>query len=133
MDEQRRKLVRKHAHDRCEYCLIPQAATPYFTFHVEHVIAKQQAGEGDAPGLLALACNRCNAFKGPNLTSIDPESNTIVRLFHPRQDTWDDHFVLRGGEVIGLTSTGRATVRLLNMNAPHRIEVREEWLKHDQP
>jgi len=37
--------------------------------------------------------------------------------------------MLRGGEIVGLTSTGRATVRLLNMNAPHRVELREEWLE----
>jgi len=32
-------------------------------------------------------------------------------------------------EVFGLTATGRATVRLLNMNAPYRVELREEWLE----
>ncbi|MEQ8786804.1 MAG: hypothetical protein RIC55_10920 [Pirellulaceae bacterium] len=36
--------------------------------------------------------------------------------------------MLRRGDVIGLTPTGRATVRLLNMNAPRRVQLREEWL-----
>jgi len=75
-----------------------------------------------------LACDRCNAYKGPNLTSIDPESGQIVPLFNPREDVWSDHFLLQGGDVVGLTPTGRATVRLLNMNARYRVQLREEWL-----
>lgn len=129
MDEGLRKLVWHRARDRCEYCLIPQAATPYFTFHVEHMIAKQHREATDEPLQLALACNRCNAYKGPNLSSIDPETQQIVLFFNPRQDAWHDHFMLQSGEVVGLTPSGRATVRLLNMNAPHRIELRDEWLR----
>ena len=67
--------------------------------------------------------------KGPNLTSIDPDSGVMVALFNPRQDVWTDHFVLRHGHIVGLTSTGRATARLLNMNAARRVELRLEWLK----
>jgi len=78
--------------------------------------------------MLALACDRCNAYKGPNLTSIDPETNAVVPLFSPREDIWGDHFVARGGRIYGLTPKGRATVRLLNMNASRRVELREAWL-----
>jgi hypothetical protein len=84
-------------------------------------------GTGD-PGGLALACDRCNAYKGPNLTSIDPGTRTVVALFNPRADVWSDHFVIRGGHIVGLTSTGCATVRLLNMNANRRVELRTEWM-----
>jgi len=49
-------------------------------------------------------------------------------LFNPRSDQWSDHFVIQGGHIIGLTPTGRATVRLLNMNAPRRVELRGEWM-----
>ena len=96
-------------------------------FHVEHTIAKQHGG-GDDLNLLCLACDRCNAYKGPNLSSVDPASGDIVPLFNPRQDVWKNHFLLRGGEIVGLTPTGRATVRLLNMNARRRVQLREEWL-----
>jgi len=44
----------------------------------------------------------------------------MVALFHPRADAWSDHFVMRDG---------CATVRLLNMNAPRRVELRREWLR----
>jgi hypothetical protein len=48
----------------------------------------------------------------------------MVPLFHPRVDRWEDHFETRGGQVCGKTQVGRATVRLLNMNAPRRVELR---------
>ncbi len=128
MDPAVRELVRTRASNACEYCRIPQEATPVIPFHVEHIVSRQHGGTDD-PATLALACDRCNAYKGPNLTSIDPDSGVMVALFNPRQDVWTDHFVLRHGHIVGLTSTGRATARLLNMNAARRVELRLEWLK----
>jgi hypothetical protein len=107
---------------------MPQQATPLISFHVEHIVSRQRGGTDDLDGL-ALACDRRNAYKGPNLTSIDPDTRTVVALFNPRGDVWSDHFVLRRGHIVGLTPTGCATVRLLNMNAPRRVELREEWLR----
>lgn len=112
----------------CEYCRLPQSATPLIPFHVEHITAKQHGGGSDPSGL-ALACDRCNAYKGPNLSSIDPETDQMVPLFHPRRDTWSEHFVLRGAEICALSPVGRATVRLLNMNAPRRVQLRAAWLE----
>ncbi|MBI4910502.1 MAG: hypothetical protein HY820_43210 [Acidobacteria bacterium] len=86
-------------------------------------MAKQHGGSAD-PTDLALACDRCNAYKEPNLTSIDLDTEVIVRLFHPRVDRWEDHFEVREGQVCGKTPVGRATVRLLNMNAPRRAQLR---------
>ena len=124
-----KELVRRRAGNACEYCRLPQDATPLISFHIEHIVSRQHGGSRE-PGTLALACDRCNAYKGPNLTSIDPDSNTIVPLFNPRQDIWGDHFTIRGGSITGLTPKGRATVRLLNMNAPRRVELREAWLRN---
>lgn len=119
-----RHLVRQRAGDWGEYCRLPQDAVEA-TFHIEHIVTLQHGGQDD-PSNLALACDRCNLYKGPNLTSIDSESGVIVPLFHPRQDTWQDHFAFRGPRIIGLTPRGRATVQLLNMNAPRRIQLRIE-------
>lgn len=127
MDAKLRELVRSRAADVCEYCRLPQAATPAIAFHVEHTIARQHGG-GNDPHMLALACDRCNAYKGPNLSSIDPQTGDLVALYQPRQQTWSDHFTIRVGKIVGLTPTGRATVRLLNMNAPRRVELRREWV-----
>jgi len=62
--------------------------------------------------------------KGPNLSAIDPVTMRVVRLFHPRKQKWKEHFFIQGLAVQGLTPIGRATVRLLNMNAARRMELR---------
>ena len=46
-------------------------------------------------------------------------------LFHPRFDRWNDHYELREGEILGLTASGRVTIRLLQMNRPTRIKERQ--------
>jgi hypothetical protein len=97
-------------------------------FHIEHVIALQHGG-GDEDDNLAWSCDRCNAYKGPNLTSIDPVTNAVVALHHPRRDAWKQHFSVRDGEIVGITPTGRATARLLQMNTRHRIELRRELIE----
>lgn len=128
MDEAVREEVRHRAGNRCEYCRLPQEAS-LLSFHIDHIIAKQHLDEVvDEPRFLCLACNRCNLHKGTNLSSIDPQSGKQVSLYHPRHEQWSDHFRMRGGEIVGLTPTGRATVRLLGMNAPQRVELREQWL-----
>lgn len=128
MDVETRDLIRKRAGDRCEYCHMPQVATPFISFHVEHIVARQHRDvPSDDPSELAYACDRCNAFKGPNLSSIDPTTGDKVDLFNPRLHDWSEHFGLSAGRIIGLTPIGRATVRLLNMNAARRVELRHHW------
>ena len=90
---------------------------------MEHVRARQHGGATDMDNL-AWACQRCNAQKGPNLTSVDPDSSAVVPLFHPRRDTWQEHFSMDGLRVVGLTPTGRATVWPLQMNSEKRLKVR---------
>src|SRR3989304_2649952 len=122
MEASLRELVRRRATHRCEYCHLPQAAAPFLTFHIEHIRARQHGGDDDSSNL-ALACPDCNAHKGPNLTSVDPETEQVVALFNPRQDIWSDHFSFEGPMIIARTPTGRATVRLLPMNEPTRVEI----------
>lgn len=125
-----RDRVRHRANNRCEYCLLPQQHSE-LNLHVEHVVAKQHGGS-DEPANLALACHRCNLRKGPNLTGIDPLSNEVVRLFHPRTDRWNDHFRKHGVRIEGTTSTGRATVRVLAMNDARRLDLRQQILERDK-
>jgi len=126
MDQKTRDLVRLRAGERCEYCLLRQEQSG-LAHHIEHVIARQHGGTDDESNL-ALACNRCNACKGPNLSGIDPETSSVVLLFHPRQDTWDEHFEFRGARIVGKTPRGRATVSVLQMNDERRLERRAELL-----
>jgi HNH endonuclease len=126
MDAATREFVRRRAGNRCEYCLLQQEQSG-LSHHVEHIVARQHGGSDD-PDNLALACNRCNASKGPNLTEIDAASGVVVSLFHPRRDVWTDHFEFAGPRLVGLTPTGRATVSVLAMNDERRVERRAELL-----
>ena len=119
-------FVRNRAANRCEYCRLPQEVYD-LTFYVEHIIARQHQ-RNDDPSNLALACDRCNLHKGTNLVTIDPETGEQINLFDPRTDSWDEHFTFLGAEILGLTATGRATVRLLTMNAERRLLLRKRLL-----
>ena len=116
------KTVRSRAGDRCEYCRMPQSAGR-LTFPIDHILARQHGGKTTMANL-ALACLRCNLNKGPNIAGVDPRSREIVRLFHPRRDLWEDHFRWHGPRLIGKTSIGRTTVRLLAMNEIGVVETR---------
>ena len=63
-------------------------------------------------------------LKGPNLSSIDPDTEELVRLFHPRKDVWENHFRLDEAMIAGVTDIGRTTAWLLEMNSDDRVELR---------
>lgn len=121
------ELVRRRARSRCEYCLLPESlvSTP---FQFDHIIAQSHGGESTADNL-AYACFHCNNFKGPNVAGVDPDSGEIVRLFHPRRDRREEHFVWDGAQLVALTPAGRATIRTLRLNHPHRLAVRRSLLQ----
>ncbi len=118
-----RRLVYERARGCCEYCLIPEAAT-FASHEIDHIIAEKHGGSTVAENL-ALSCALCNKHKGSDLASIDPSTGDIVPLYHPRQDIWSEHFQLQGAELMPLTSRGRVTVRLLQLNRPERIVERQ--------
>jgi hypothetical protein len=125
MDAATREFVRQRANGRCEYCGLPQHAAPYFTFHIEHIRARQHQG-GDDPSNLALACPDCNAKKGPNVATVSLESGAILELFNPRVNRWEEHFLVVGAEIVGTSEIGRATVQLLDMNEEERVIIRAQ-------
>jgi len=94
----------------------------------DHIIAEQHGGQTTRDNL-AFACWDCNRRKGPNISSVDPESGEVVRLFHPRLQKWSEHFRLDGLRIIPLTPIGRATVALLRFNSPERLSVRAMLLQ----
>lgn len=117
-----RRLVRERAVESCEYCLIPESIT-LATHAIDHIVAEKHGGLTTADNL-ALSCTICNGHKGSDLASVDPETGAIVPLFHPRRDRWSDHFYLSADRFEPRTATGRVTVRLLQLNHPHRVEER---------
>jgi hypothetical protein len=123
MNETARQVLRRQAGFRCEYCRIHERHLPFSAFHLDHIVARQHGGT-EVVENLAWSCQECNLLKGTNLSGIDPDTGLVVRLFHPREDRWEEHFCFLGDRVEGLTATGRATVSLLQMNSPGRLELR---------
>lgn len=116
-----RRSVEARAGHRCEYCGIRDEDT-YFGCHIDHIISEKHGGSTQAQNL-ALACAFCNRAKGSDIAALD-DNGTVAPLFHPRKDLWDDHFQRKGNRILGITSTGQATVRLLKFNAPARLDER---------
>ena len=118
-----RLLVVERAARRCEYCLLHQDDS--FTPHqIDHIISRKHGGNS-SPGNLALACIRCNAWKGSGIASFGLEPGRIVPLFHPRRDRWRDHFRLEDSEIWPITETAAATARLLRLNSFGRVSERQ--------
>ena len=124
MDAKTKRHIRKRAGQRCEYCQLHQDQSPLVPLQLEHVVPKKHGGT-DAEDNLALACIDCNLAKSSNLTGIDPETGRVTLLFHPRTQTWSDHFERRGLLILGKTDVGRTTVRVLNMNSDEQIQLRD--------
>jgi len=119
-----RQYVRRRATYRCEYCLLAED-DGFFAHEIDHVIADKHGGASAAHNL-ALACFDCNRFKGSDIASIDPLSGSLVRLFDPRTDPWEDHFEADGAILRPLTDVGRATEKLLKLNLPVRVVIRRK-------
>src|SRR5947209_1198183 len=129
MQKDLQRRVHRRARHACEYCLMPQSAYR-FTFPIDHIIAKQHGGKTTFNNL-AEACLHCNSRKGTNLAGIDPETGRLTRLFHPRRDRWPDHFRLNEAEIVAITSIGRATIVVLDMNHPDSIAVRQSLIAEE--
>lgn len=121
------RQVWQRAAGRCEYCHLPAEFFP-LTFHVDHITPRQHGGVRELNNL-ALACLHCYRHKGPNLAGLDPMDGKFVRLFHPRQEQWWNHFEWHGTELIGRTAVARATIQVLAINAPDFWAVRDSLLR----
>jgi hypothetical protein len=45
-------------------------------------------------------------------------------LAKPPRNHWHEHFMSKGGHLIGFTPSARATIHLLRLNHPHRVQER---------
>jgi 5-methylcytosine-specific restriction endonuclease McrA len=121
-----RQLVINRAGNRCEYCLLPQTAA-FHKHEPDHIVPRQHGGETDENNL-ALACMRCNRYKGPNVGSIDPLTDKLVSFFNPRIHEWKDHFELKGAMIHPLTPEARVTVKIMRLNDEQRVIERMRLL-----
>jgi HNH endonuclease len=126
------EIVRQRAQFQCEYChyLELLSSAPLSIDHIQ----PQSLGGNDELNNLALACRRCNERRYNFTTGIDPETEMEVALFNPRQQQWSDHFIWSADalQIVGKTSTGRATCNRLDLNDERREEpfiqnARQQW------
>src|SRR5882672_3370928 len=119
-----KKQIEETSGSFCEYCRSPDRFSPS-SFAIEHIHPEIKGGETKFENL-ALSCGGCNSHKYTKIEGRDPQTNQIAPLFHPRLQNWDDHFRWSDDltEVIGTTSTGRATVQILKLNRRKLINLR---------
>ncbi len=122
-----RRAVARRAKHCCEYCGIADDAV-LVPHEPDHVIGEQHGGTTSLENL-AYACFRCNRFKGPNIATHDPETGSLVPLFNPRRDRWQEHFRLDSVEIVPLTPIGRGTAALLRFDDEQRLLLRAELLR----
>ena len=89
-----------------------------------NTFAPLKHGGSDDDSNLCLACIDCNLHKGSNLTDVDPLTDAVTLLFHPRQQRREDHFHWEGIIVVGRSDVGRTTLRVLCMNCDEQLELR---------
>jgi hypothetical protein len=92
---------------------------PYVSVHDRQLVIERAHDRCEA-------CSGCNSHKFKRITALDPIDGVDTPLFHPRQQRWQDHFVWSEdfSEVIGITSTGRATVVALHLNRAGVVSLR---------
>lgn len=117
-----RSQIQSRAFDACEYCLLNQEDAG-FPHEIDHVISRKHGGLNDLENL-AFACYLCNRYKGSDIASVHRPTGKLVRLFHPRQDRWAEHFHIAGPVIESLTDIGQTTVDLLRFNVAARVVER---------
>jgi len=87
------------------------------SFSIEHILPRSKGGETTSINL-ALACQGCNNHKYTKVDGRDPITGDNVLLYHPRNQSWNDHFAWNDDFtlIIGITPTGRTTVEELSLN-----------------
>src|SRR2546422_7240625 len=76
---------------------------------------------------LAFSCSGCNGAKYNRMEAPDPTDRTLVPLYNPRRQRWQDHFCWSDdhAQSIGLTSTGRTIVEALKMNRTGLVNMHQ--------
>lgn len=119
-----RQQIRQLANNCCEYCRIAQEDW-LAKFQIDHIIPLKHGGKDDLSNL-CLACLKCNSFKGPNVAALDPATGEATKLYHPRQQNWDEHFQIEADATLtGLSPEGRATIAVLRINEEARVKQRQ--------
>lgn len=128
ISEELRRKVAERAEYRCEYCHL-HVDNAYFSHEIDHIYAEKHGGKTFEANL-CLACADCNRYKSSDLCSLDPLTDEVVALYHPRRQSWSDHFRLHeDGMIEPLSANGRATARILWLNDPETVDERRRLIK----
>ena len=127
-----RQQVAERAKYCCEYCQSQARYSPD-PFAIEHIQPIAKGGRSELENL-AFACQGCNGRKYIHTQALDPVSQAIVSLYHPRQDCWTEHFQWSDDytQVKGLTPVGRATVEKLQLNRVGLVNLRHLLYKTNE-
>ena len=119
------RAILELSRDYCEYCVIPSNFSTDF-FHYEHIIPLVLNSQTELSNL-ARSYGICNNNKRDKIDNIDPLTKEIVRLYHPRQDIWTEHFQWSDDNlyIVGLTAIGRSTIDLLKLNRINAFNLRK--------
>ena len=123
-----RQAVAKRANGYCEFCVCLDCFSPQ-PFSVDHIFPKIKGGKTVLENL-ALICQGCNNHKYDKVEGFDVELKQVSPLYHPRQQVWAEHFTWSPDwqEIVGLTSTGRATIAALQLNRDRVVNLRRVLL-----
>ena len=102
---------------------MPQSCTR-LPHEADHIRAQKHSGPTTLTNL-CWACALCNSHKGSDASAFVPNTDKLVRLFHPRVDDWSDHFEWDGPMLRGKTKIAQATVELLKINSDSRVTHRQ--------
>ena len=119
-----KEIVFSRATGLCEYCKSPANISSQ-PFVIEHIVAKSKGGTSELTNI-ALSCQGCNNHKYNKQFGFDFISKLTIDLFHPRLDSWSEHFSWSDDtlQVIGITPTGRVTVKELKLNRTELLNLR---------
>ncbi|WP_420645697.1 HNH endonuclease [Candidatus Leptofilum sp.] len=117
-----RETLSERAGQRCEYCLLSEAAS-IKRHEPDHIIPKKHGGEDELDNL-AWSCFQCNRYKGSEVAAFDTETGELTQLFNPRRHQWKAHFSVDSGQIVPKSRIGRVTILILQLNRPGRIAVR---------
>lgn len=128
LPEALRQHVFTRADHRCEYCRTSRRVIG-MPLVIDHIVPRALGGHDTLDNLCA-ACYRCNEYRGAKTHDIDPLTGELVSLFNPRTQAWREHLAWANGgvHIVGLTPTGRATVRALRLNNDYIVEARLLWI-----
>ena len=118
-----RSFVAQRTNRRCEYCRFHEDDL-FLSFEIDHVVSVKHGG-GNEPDNLAYACSHSNNHKGSDMTTFLDDYDDIEILFNPRKHDWQAHFAVSDGEILARTRIGQATVKLLRLNEPDRLILRQ--------